>query len=148
MQKRQKKHALNAEMNVVPYIDVLLVLLVIFMVTAPMLTQGIKVNLPNLEAETLATPKEQKVITISIQEDGRYYWNVGESVDTTQVTDRATSLTEMKEKLSPLLQIHQDIQVFIRADRSANYELVAQTIGLLQQSGVEQLGLVTEEQDQ
>lgn len=148
MQKRQKKHALNAEMNVVPYIDVMLVLLVIFMVTAPMLTQGIKVNLPNLEAETLATPKEQKVITISIQEDGRYYWNVGESVDTTQVTDRATSLTEMKEKLSPLLQIHQDIQVFIRADRSANYELVAQTIGLLQQSGVEQLGLVTEEQDQ
>ncbi|ENW90696.1 protein TolR [Acinetobacter indicus] len=148
MQKRQKKHALNAEMNVVPYIDVMLVLLVIFMVTAPMLTQGIKVNLPNLEAETLVTPKEQKVITISIQEDGRYYWNVGESVDTTQVTDRATSLTEMKEKLSPLLQIHQDIQVFIRADRSANYELVAQTIGLLQQSGVEQLGLVTEEQDQ
>lgn len=148
MQKRQKKHALNAEMNVVPYIDVMLVLLVIFMVTAPMITQGIKVNLPNLEAETLVTPKEQKVITISIQEDGRYYWNVGESVDTTQVTDRATSLTEMKEKLSPLLQIHQDIQVFIRADRSANYELVAQTIGLLQQSGVEQLGLVTEEQDQ
>lgn len=148
MQKRQKKHALNAEMNVVPYIDVMLVLLVIFMVTAPMLTQGIKVNLPNLEAETLVTPKEQKVITISIQEDGRYYWNVGESVDTTQVTDRATSLTEMKEKLSPLLQIHQDIEVFIRADRSANYELVAQTIGLLQQSGVEQLGLVTEEQDQ
>ncbi|WP_168383017.1 protein TolR [Acinetobacter indicus] len=148
MQKRQKKHALNAEMNVVPYIDVMLVLLVIFMVTAPMLTQGIKVNLPNLEAETLVTPKEQKVITISIQEDGRYYWNVGESVDTTRVTDRATSLTEMKEKLSPLLQIHQDIQVFIRADRSANYELVAQTIGLLQQSGVEQLGLVTEEQDQ
>ncbi|WP_168396372.1 protein TolR [Acinetobacter indicus] len=148
MQKRQKKHALNAEMNVVPYIDVMLVLLVIFMVTAPMLTQGIKVNLPNLEAETLVIPKEQKVITISIQEDGRYYWNVGESVDTTQVTDRATSLTEMKEKLSPLLQIHQDIQVFIRADRSANYELVAQTIGLLQQSGVEQLGLVTEEQDQ
>lgn len=148
MQKRQKKHALNAEMNVVPYIDVMLVLLVIFMVTAPMLTQGIKVDLPNLEAETLVTPKEQKVITISIQEDGRYYWNVGESVDTTQVTDRATSLTEMKEKLSPLLQIHQDIQVFIRADRSANYELVAQTIGLLQQSGVEQLGLVTEEQDQ
>ncbi|MDM1770538.1 MULTISPECIES: protein TolR [Acinetobacter] len=148
MQKRQKKHALNAEMNVVPYIDVMLVLLVIFMITAPMLTQGIKVNLPNLEAETLVTPKEQKVITISIQEDGRYYWNVGESVDTTQVTDRATSLTEMKEKLSPLLQIHQDIQVFIRADRSANYELVAQTIGLLQQSGVEQLGLVTEEQDQ
>ncbi|WP_104494795.1 protein TolR [Acinetobacter indicus] len=148
MQKRQKKHALNAEMNVVPYIDVMLVLLVIFMVTAPMLTQGIKVNLPNLEAETLVTPKEQKVITISIQEDGRYYWSVGESVDTAQVTDRATSLTEMKEKLSPLLQIHQDIQVFIRADRSANYELVAQTIGLLQQSGVEQLGLVTEEQDQ
>lgn len=148
MQKRQKKHALNVEMNVVPYIDVMLVLLVIFMVTAPILTQGIKVNLPNLEAETLVTPKEQKVITISIQEDGRYYWNVGESVDTTQVSDRATSLTEMKEKLSPLLQIHQDIQVFIRADRSANYELVAQTIGLLQQSGVEQLGLVTEEQDQ
>ena len=62
MQKRQKKRVLNAEMNVVPYIDVMLVLLVIFMVTAPMLTQGIKVNLPNLEAETLVTPKDQKVI--------------------------------------------------------------------------------------
>ena len=148
MQKRQKKRALNAEMNVVPYIDVMLVLLVIFMVTAPMLTQGIKVNLPNLEAETLVTPKDQKVITISIQEEGQYYWNVGETVDTKQVTDRATNLAEMKEKLSPLLQTPQDLQVFIRADSTANYELVAQTIGILQQSGVEQLGLVTEEQDQ
>ena len=148
MQKRQKKRALNAEMNVVPYIDVMLVLLVIFMVTAPMLTQGIKVNLPNLEAETLVTPKDQKVITISIQEEGQYYWNVGETVDTKQVTDRATNLAEMKEKLSPLLQKPQDLQVFIRADSTANYELVAQTIGILQQSGVEQLGLVTEEQDQ
>lgn len=148
MQKRQKKRALNAEMNVVPYIDVMLVLLVIFMVTAPMLTQGIKVNLPNLEAETLVTPKDQKVITISIQEEGQYYWNVGETVDTKQVTDRATNLAEMKEKLSPLLQNPQDLQVFIRADSTANNELVAQTIGILQQSGVEQLGLVTEEQDQ
>ncbi|MGO1063227.1 protein TolR [Acinetobacter lwoffii] len=148
MQKRQKKRVLNAEMNVVPYIDVMLVLLVIFMVTAPMLTQGIKVNLPNLEAETLVTPKDQKVITISIQEEGQYYWNVGETVDTKQVTDRATNLAEMKEKLSLLLQNPQDLQVFIRADSTANYELVAQTIGILQQSGVEQLGLVTEEQDQ
>lgn len=71
-----------AEMNVVPYIDVMLVLLVIFMVTAPMLNQGVKVDLPKVSSEALPQDNDKQVLTISIKADKTYYWNVGSEVDT------------------------------------------------------------------
>lgn len=81
MRKPQCKHGPKAEMNVVPYIDVMLVLLVIFMVTAPMLNQGVKVDLPKVSSEVLPQDNNSRVLTISIKADKTYYWNMGDEVD-------------------------------------------------------------------
>ena len=81
IRQRRKPHA---EMNVVPYIDVMLVLLVIFMVTAPMLNQGVKVDLPKVSSEALPQDNNSRVLTISIKADQSYYWNMGEEVDPDQ----------------------------------------------------------------
>lgn len=78
-----------AEMNVVPYIDVMLVLLVIFMVTAPMLNQGVKVDLPQVSSEVLPQDNNSIVLTISIKADKSYYWNTGTEVDIDTVQDQA-----------------------------------------------------------
>ncbi|HBT57860.1 MAG TPA: protein TolR, partial [Pseudomonas sp.] len=87
MQGRRQKRKPVAEMNVVPYIDVMLVLLVIFMVTAPMLNQGVKVDLPQVSSEVLPSDSNQQVLTLSVLADGTYYWNLGESVDTENHSD-------------------------------------------------------------
>ncbi len=81
--KPQRKHGPKAEMNVVPYIDVMLVLLVIFMVTAPMLTQGVKIELPKVASEALANDRRQQILTLSVKAEGGYYWNLGGELDTT-----------------------------------------------------------------
>ena len=73
----QHKHGPKAEMNVVPYIDVMLVLLVIFMVTAPMLVQGVKIVLPKVAAEALPVENERQILTLSVKADGGFYWNLG-----------------------------------------------------------------------
>src|SRR5690606_41989429 len=77
-QVRRRKRKPVAEMNVVPYIDVMLVLLVIFMVTAPMLNQGVKVDLPQVASDVLPSDSNQQVLTLSVLADGTYYWNLGE----------------------------------------------------------------------
>lgn len=145
MIKPPKKHGLNAEMNVVPYIDVMLVLLVIFMVTAPMLTHGIKIDLPKVDADVMPTPQQQRIVTLSIQDNGQYYWNVGDTVDTQHVSDRAVDLATMQRKLTALRQQNDAIQFYIRADQGVDYQLVANAIATLQKSGVTNLGLITEE---
>ena len=90
MQGRRQKRKPVAEMNVVPYIDVMLVLLVIFMVTAPMLNQGVKVDLPQVSSEVLPSDSTQQVLTLSVLADGTYYWNLGESVDTENHYEHST----------------------------------------------------------
>ncbi|MEF9993925.1 MAG: ExbD/TolR family protein [Acinetobacter sp.] len=145
MIKRPQKLKLNAEMNVVPYIDVMLVLLVIFMVTAPMLTQGIKIDLPKLDADIMPASQQQRIVTLSIQANGQYYWNIGSEVNTENVTDQAIDLASMQQKIIPLIQKDKSLQFYVRADQDADYQLVAQAIATLQKSGVTSLGLVTEE---
>ena len=81
-----------AEMNVVPYIDVMLVLLVIFMVTAPMLNQGVKVDLPKVSSEVLPQDNDSRVLTISIKADKTYYWNMGSEVDPDQGKGSQTAI--------------------------------------------------------
>ncbi|RMQ40794.1 TolR protein [Pseudomonas cichorii] len=142
--KPQRKHGPKAEMNVVPYIDVMLVLLVIFMVTAPMLTQGVKIELPKVASEALPTDSKQRIVTLSVKAAGGYYWNLGENVDTHAQTDNAASLEEMQERITRLLAERADTQVFIRADDQADYGRVVAAMAALQHSGVTHLGLVTE----
>ena len=144
MRKPQNKHGPKAEMNVVPYIDVMLVLLVIFMITAPMLTQGVKVELPKVAAEALPTDSQQRVLTLSVKVDGSYYWNLGSELDIQSQTDSAVNLEEMRAKVGALIAAHGDTQVYIRADGGADYATVVAGMAALQQGGVSNLGLITE----
>jgi biopolymer transport protein TolR len=144
MRKPAKKHGPKAEMNVVPYIDVMLVLLVIFMVTAPMLTQGVKIELPKVAAQALASNAEQQILTLSVQADGGYYWNLGSELKTEGQTDSAVSLEEMTAKVGAIIAARGDTQVYVRADQNAAYVHVVAGIAALQQGGVSNLGLITE----
>ena len=144
MRKPAKKHGPKAEMNVVPYIDVMLVLLVIFMVPAPMLTQGVKIELPKVAAQALATDAEQQILTLSVQADGGYYWNLGSELKTEGQTDSAVSLEEMTAKVGAIIAARGDTQVYVRADQDAAYVHVVAGIAALQQGGVSNLGLITE----
>lgn len=131
-------------MNVVPYIDVMLVLLVIFMVTAPMLTQGIPVELPKVAAETLDDSDPLSIVTLSIDADGQFHWNQGDTVDTDSYSNSSADLQDMSARIGAVVESNPDTQVFIRADNAADYGHVASAIGALQQGGVSRLGLITE----
>ncbi|MFG0723864.1 protein TolR [Pseudomonas sp. GLN_6] len=144
MRKPIHKHAPKAEMNVVPYIDVMLVLLVIFMVTAPMLTQGVKVELPKVASEALPTDTQQQILTLSVQADGGYYWNLGSELNTEQQTDRTVGLEEMTAQVTQIIAERGDTQVYIRADQATDYATVVAGIAALQKGGVSNLGLITE----
>lgn len=144
VQGRRHKRKPVAEMNVVPYIDVMLVLLVIFMVTAPMLNQGVKVDLPQVSSEVLPSDTNQQVLTLSVLADGTYYWNLGEAVDTENQSESAVSLEEMSEKVTKIINARPDTLVYIRGDESANYGVVVTAMATLQQAGVPNVGLITE----
>ncbi|MNI35576.1 Biopolymer transport protein ExbD [compost metagenome] len=139
-----RKHGLKAEMNVVPYIDVMLVLLVIFMVTAPMLVQGVQIELPKVAAEALPTPGEQRIVTLSVKADGSYYWNLGSEVDVVSQTDNAVNKEQMGEKIAAIVARYPEAQVYVRADQHADYAAVVSGIAELQRGGVSRLGLITE----
>ncbi|OUM28804.1 protein TolR [Pseudomonas putida] len=139
-----RKHGLKAEMNVVPYIDVMLVLLVIFMVTAPMLVQGVQIELPKVAAEALPTPAQQRIVTLSVKADGSYYWNLGSEVDTSSQTDSAVDTAQMRDKIAAFVAQDPQTQVYLRADRNTEYAAVVAGIAELQRGGVSRLGLITE----
>jgi len=121
-----KRRQALSEINVTPFVDVMLVLLIIFMVTAPLLQQGIDINLPQAKGKELA-PAERTVITI--KDDGRIY------LDKT-----AVSLDSLKTRLSKDL----DREVFLRADRTVPYGMVVNVMGELREIGIEKLGMITE----
>ena len=131
------KHRLAAEINVVPYIDVMLVLLVIFMVTAPMLSQGVKVDLPQANAKPLDSKKEEPLI-VSIKSDGSLYLNVGE--------DQETSLTlkKIQDYVGKIVRSKPNTDVLVWGDTDVAYGKVVLLMTQLQEAGVEQVGLVTE----
>ncbi|CDF82753.1 protein TolR [Pseudomonas sp. QL9] len=139
-----------AEMNVVPYIDVMLVLLVIFMVTAPMLNQGVKVDLPKVSSEVLPQDNDSRVLTISIKADKTYYWNMGSEVDPDQgkTSKSAVSLDELVRAATAIMAENSSqgkkVQVFVRGDKAVDYGAVMAVMGGLQKAGVGNVGLITE----
>ena len=145
---RRPKRKPVAEMNVVPYIDVMLVLLVIFMVTAPMINQGVKVDLPKVSSEALPQDNNTQVLTISIKADKTYYWNVGSEVDTDKVQAKALTLPQMTSAVTAIISsgtaAGKRTQVFIRGDKSVDYGSVMGAMGGLQKAGVGNVGLITE----
>ncbi|PCJ32048.1 MAG: protein TolR [Gammaproteobacteria bacterium] len=148
LRKPMPKYAPKAEMNVVPYIDVMLVLLVIFMVTAPLLIQGVKLELPKVAAKALPTDNQKTILTLSVVADGNYYWNVGDEVDIKSQSDQAVTLDEMVAKIERVKQQNSELMFFIRGDKSTNYVSVVKAIAALQTVGITDVGLITESPDE
>ncbi|THF65382.1 ExbD/TolR family protein [Pseudothauera rhizosphaerae] len=138
-------HQPKAEMNVVPYIDVMLVLLVIFMVTVPVLTQGVALELPKVSAVPLPVDARQRILTLSVTADGRYHWHLGEDIDIHTRSGGADGVDAMVPQIAAITAAHPDTQVYIRADGRTDYSTVVAGMAALQRGGVSRIGLLTEE---
>ncbi len=136
-QYRRPRRKVVAEINVVPYIDVMLVLLIIFMVTAATVTLGVKVDLPQSTAEPLSVDSKPPIIA-SIDKQGLYYLDVGESSNT------ALNANEMSALVKAQLASDKDVQFVVKGDGDVPYKRVVELMVLLQESGVPSLGLMTE----
>lgn len=135
MAKTKKKQL--AEINVVPYIDVMLVLLVIFMVTAPLLMQGVKVDLPQAPSEPIDSKQDEPII-VSVKQDGTYYINLGKDQET------ARPLIEIKDTVAKVLRQKPATPVLVWGDTKVEYGLVVQLMTELQNAGAPSVGLVTD----
>jgi biopolymer transport protein TolR len=142
---RPPNHLPKAEMNVVPYIDVMLVLLVIFMVTVPVLTQGLPLELPRASADALPVDARQPILTLSVTAEGHYHWHLGTEIDHHERAGSADSVEEMVPRIVAIMSKAPDTQVYIRADGRAHYDIVVSGMAALQRGGVTHVGLVTEE---
>ena len=134
--RRERKKPV-AEMNVVPYIDVMLVLLVIFMVTAPMLTQGLQVELPKAVTDNISL-KNREPIIVSIKADGSYWFKQGNS------NDRRVSRDNLADTVQEALRKSPEAPVLVNGDRRVNYGVVITLMANLQQAGVPNVGLLTQ----
>lgn len=135
------KKSLNSDMNVVPYIDVMLVLLVIFMVTAPMLTTGVEVNLPSEKTSNIAKNELTPVI-VSLQKDGSLF------ISSEHAIDKAVTESELSITLSEMAQKHMgengsDLQVLINADKNNEYSKIMHLMAIVQGAGVTKVGLLS-----
>jgi len=122
---------LLAEINVTPFVDVMLVLLIIFMVTAPMMMQGVDVNLPRTTTQAIPSEEERLVISITAKRD--IYLN-----------EYKISLDSLRKKLEAIFQNRPDRAVFLRADETLPYGFVMEVMAAIRQSGIKRIGMVTE----
>ena len=133
-----------SEINVVPYIDVMLVLLVIFMATAPLLTQGVQVDLPKAPSEPI-DEMENDPLVVSMRADGAIFMNLGMS----DAEDEGTRVTiySLADQAAKVLAARPDVPVFVKADHSLDYGAVVGVMTVLQKAGAESVGLITEPPD-
>tara|TARA_B100000900_G_scaffold251827_1_gene214582 strand:+ start:300 stop:722 length:423 start_codon:yes stop_codon:yes gene_type:complete len=129
-----KKKNLKAEINVVPYIDVMLVLLIIFMVLSPLLIQGIEVNLP--ETDTTKMSVQNEPLVISINSDGNYFINVGDE-------SLPINLEELKRKSKVIFEANPEIEVVFQSDKDVAFDFVAKGMASVQSIGISKIGIVT-----
>ena len=141
MPASMKKRKLMGEINVVPYIDVMLVLLVIFMVTAPLLTQGIEVDLPKANAEPIESVPDHDPLVLSVDEEGNLYLNAGDD------EDQPKSGQEITRRVGIVLGEKPETPVFVKADRKVPYGSVVGAMVVLQQAGADNIGFVTDPLD-
>lgn len=135
MQKTKSRKPM-AEINVVPYIDVMLVLLVVFMVTAPLLTQGVKVDLPDAKSAPI-DDKDEEPLIITIKSDGSYYLNMGDQ-------QQAKPMADIADTVAKVLRQKPDRQVLVHGDADVNYGVVVSMMTALQGAGAASVGLVTD----
>jgi len=141
MAMTHKKRKLMGEINVVPYIDVMLVLLIIFMVTAPLLTQGIEVELPKAGAEPIDDVADTQPIVLSVDPAGNLYLDIGDDEDEPKSAD------EIVRRVGTVLRQSPDTPVLVKADRKVEYGYVVGAMVLLQQGGADNVGFVTDPLD-
>jgi len=125
------KDRLMSDINVTPFVDVMLVLLIIFMVTAPMMSQGVSVSLPEASSAPLATETEPLIITIN-QEHQIF------------INDFQVTLDFLRERLSKIIESRQNHEVYLRADKNIAYGMVVRVMSEIKEAGVEKLGMVTD----
>ena len=130
---RRSGHAAMSEINVTPFVDVMLVLLIVFMVSAPLMTVGVPVELPDTSAEALPSDSDEEPLSVTLTEDGRVL------IQTTEV-----AMDELITRLQAIAAERTSRQIFLRADGAIPYSQVAQVMGALNAGGFRNIGLVTE----
>ncbi|WP_067514535.1 protein TolR [Endozoicomonas ascidiicola] len=127
-----------SEINMVPFIDIMMVLLVAFMITAPMLTQGVKVELPKTSSDSIALPEDREILIVSVKANGSYFIDLGGK------SDKAVTLESLTEKVAKVVAAKPDIQVLIQGDTNVAYGSVVQLMAGIQKAGISHVGLVTD----
>jgi biopolymer transport protein TolR len=138
--KQRQRRKPMAEINVVPYIDVMLVLLIIFMITAPMLTQGVKVDLPQAAANPVdPSENNSEPLVVSVDAEGLFYIAIGDK------QDQPIDAQPLMVKVAAVLRRSPQTQVMVKGDSAANYGQVVYVMTLLQQAGAPSVGLITKQ---
>jgi biopolymer transport protein TolR len=140
LNSNRRGRRLMGEINVVPYIDVMLVLLIIFMVTAPLLTQGIKVDLPKAGAEPLPDEllRDHLPLVLSVDKQGKFYLNIGKE------HNKPMAEAEIQERVAAVLRREPKTPVLVKADQNVAYGRVVSSMVLLQRAGAPQVGFIVD----
>ena len=139
----RKKRTPMSEINVVPYIDVMLVLLIVFMITAPLLNQGIEVDLPQANNESLNIDENLETLVVSITSDGEYFLSIGATGEERE----SLSLEQVADRVGRIIGANPDIQVLVEGDTNADWGAMITLITALQRAGVTSPGFVTQPLD-
>ncbi|HEY4529714.1 MAG TPA: protein TolR [Luteimonas sp.] len=134
--RRGKRRKLKNEINVVPYIDVMLVLLIIFMVTAPLMNLGVDVQLPESNAKSITEQKDP--VVVSVDRDGNYFLAIEAG------SNEAVDTGSLQAKVRALVANNPDVAVYVAADGAGSYQNVMDAMALLQNAGVERVGLMSQ----
>tara|TARA_B100000686_G_scaffold15675_1_gene14797 strand:- start:56171 stop:56596 length:426 start_codon:yes stop_codon:yes gene_type:complete len=137
MTSRRRRRTLLSEINVVPYIDVMLVLLVVFMISAPLMVQGVLVNLPETLSEPLPREKSDPLI-VSIKSDGVFF------LETQATRNMPLNLDDISLQVKKILNANPSLQVIVRGDGDVKYQKVMELMSVLQSSGAKDVGLITQ----
>jgi biopolymer transport protein TolR len=129
--RKQADRRLVSDINVTPLVDVILVLLIVFMVTAPMLQMGIDVNLPKVQARSIDVAEEKLILTVNVKRE-------------IYINNYKTSLTDLRPKLENIFKTKIEREIFMRADKDVPYGYVVQVMSEVRKAGVDKLGMITD----
>lgn len=137
-----KKGQAFSEMNVVPFIDIMLVLLIVFMITTPVINESVKVNLPQAKAEKIEVKKESPILIISVTKEDKLFLSLnGSPIKVSNIEDLSLKLKEEKEKTP-------EAQLYLRGDIDVSYGTIMKVMSNLKNSGIKDIGLMTEATDE